>query len=59
MSYCLDFLFGFSIKIFRKFTYVFNIGGLTEWSNVPVLKTGGLERVPGVRIPQPPQKLDQ
>ena len=29
-------------------------GGLAEWSNAPVLKTGGRESVPRVRIPEPP-----
>ncbi len=29
-------------------------GGVVEWFNAPVLKTGEPERVPGVRIPPPP-----
>jgi hypothetical protein len=29
-------------------------GGLAEWSNAPVLKTGVRESVPWVRIPRPP-----
>ena len=29
-------------------------GGLAEWSIAPVLKTGGRESVPRVRIPEPP-----
>jgi hypothetical protein len=38
-------------------TYIYtNIGGLPEWLNGLVLKTSVLERVPGVRIPEPPQK---
>jgi hypothetical protein len=32
-------------------------GGLAERSNASVLKTELLERVTGVRIPEPPQKL--
>ena len=27
---------------------------MAEWSNVPVLKTGVVERLPGVRIPPSP-----
>ncbi|MEN9647537.1 MAG: hypothetical protein RLY57_341, partial [Candidatus Parcubacteria bacterium] len=30
-------------------------GGMAEWSNAPVLKTGGVERLPRVRISLPPQ----
>ena len=38
-------------------TYIYtNIGGLPEWLNGLVLKTSVLERVPGVRIPEPPLK---
>ena len=29
-------------------------GGVAEWSNAPVLKTGVRESVPWVRIPPPP-----
>ena len=32
-----------------------HLGGMAEWSIAPVLKTGGLVRGPGVRIPLPPQ----
>ena len=34
-----------------------SLGEMSEWSNEPVLKTGVLVRVPGVRIPLSPQKL--
>ena len=33
---------------------IFNDGGVPEWSNGPVLKTGVVARLPGVRIPPPP-----
>ena len=33
-------------------------GGLAEWSNAPVLKTGGRESVPRVRIPEPPANIE-
>src|ERR1700689_1828987 len=32
-------------------------GGVAEWSNAPVLKTGEPARVPRVRIPPPPSAL--
>ena len=32
-------------------------GGVAERLNAPVLKTGILERVSGVRIPPPPQRI--
>ncbi len=32
------------------------IGGVAEWLNAPVLKTGDLERGPRVRISPPPHK---
>jgi hypothetical protein len=31
-------------------------GGVAEWSNAPVLKTGVRESVPWVRIPPPPPR---
>ena len=31
-------------------------GGLAEWLNAPVLKTGLRESVTGVRIPEPPPR---
>ena len=34
-------------------------GGVAERLNAPVLKTGVLERVPGVRIPPPPQRIER
>ena len=34
-----------------------SLGEMSEWSNEPVLKTGVLVRVPGVRIPLSPLKL--
>jgi len=33
-----------------------NPGGVAEWLNAPVLKTGISERVSRVRIPPPPHK---
>jgi hypothetical protein len=32
------------------------LGGVAEWSNAPVLKTGVRESVPWVRIPPPPPR---
>ena len=36
-----------------------SLGEMSEWSNEPVLKTGVLVRVPGVRIPLSPQKVNE
>ncbi len=38
----------------RTTRYQTHVGGVAEWSNAPVLKTGVRESVPWVRIPPPP-----
>ena len=38
----------------RLTTYILSPGGVAEWSNAPVLKTGDGATRPRVRIPPPP-----
>ncbi len=41
----------------RRLIGIIRLEEWQSWFNAPVLKTGVLERVPGVRIPPPPQKI--
>jgi hypothetical protein len=43
--------------VFSAKLLVYNVGGVAEWLKAAVLKTVGLERVSGVRIPPPPPCL--
>ena len=54
MKKSLNFLMQTILQFREYLTFAVHFGGMAEWLNAPVLKTGIRESVSGVRIPIPP-----
>ena len=54
MKISLNFLMQTILQFREYLTFAVHFGGMAEWLNAPVLKTGIRESVSGVRIPIPP-----